>query len=85
MLAKTLSEYTGIRSTFESYIRVKYIKSQAKSSKQKRAIQIEGVFRLTKPIIAKHLVVFDDVLTTGSTLREFIETLAKDSQIEKYQ
>ncbi|AEB28272.1 ComF family protein [Francisella hispaniensis] len=83
VLAKTLSEYTGIRSTFENYARIKYTKSQAKSSKQKRAIQIKGVFSLTKPIKAKHLVVFDDVLTTGSTLREFIETLAKDSQIEK--
>ncbi|MBK2112295.1 ComF family protein [Francisella tularensis subsp. novicida FSC159] len=83
VLAKTLSEYAGISSTFENYARIKYTKSQAKSSKHKRATQIKGVFCLTKPVIAKHLVVFDDVLTTGSTLAEFIETLTKGSQIQK--
>ncbi|MDE5014628.1 hypothetical protein NAI47_11155, partial [Francisella tularensis subsp. holarctica] len=61
----------------------KYTKSQAKSSKHNMDTQIKGVFCLTKPVIAKHLVVFDDVLTTGSTIAEFIETLTQGSQIQK--
>lgn len=83
VLAKSLSEYTNIKTTFENYSRIKYTKSQAKSSKQTRALQIKGVFSLTKPFVAKHLLVFDDVLTTGSTLSEFIETITKVSQIEQ--
>lgn len=84
VLAKGLSEYASIPTTFESYSRIKYTKSQAKSSKQKRAEQIKGVFRLDNPIQAKHLLIFDDVLTTGSTMKEFIQTVVSDSSnIEK--
>lgn len=83
VLAQQLAEYSGIATTFENYSRVKYTKSQAKSSKQKRAEQIKGVFHLDKPIKAKHLLVFDDVLTTGSTMAEFIETISKGNNIDK--
>lgn len=83
VLANVLAEFTGVPTTFENYSRVKYTKSQAKSSKHKRAEQIKGVFSLDKPIMAKHLVIFDDVLTTGSTIKEFIETLLEGSQIGK--
>jgi len=41
------------------------------------------VFKLKKPITEKHLIVFDDVFTTGSTLKEFISTISKGSEIEK--
>lgn len=83
VIAKDLSEYTGITTTFKNYSRIKYTKSQAKSSKQKRSEQIKGVFKLDKPIVAKHLLIFDDVMTTGSTLNEFIKVITENSQIEK--
>jgi predicted amidophosphoribosyltransferase len=62
---------------------VKYTKPQSKSSKAQRAEQISGVFELTKPIVAKHLIVFDDVFTTGSTLKEFVATISNGSEIKK--
>lgn len=83
VLAQQLAKYSDIDTTFENYSRVKYTKSQAKSSKQKRAEQIKGVFHLDKPIKAKHLLVFDDVLTTGSTMAEFVEAISCGSEIEK--
>ncbi|GAB4221887.1 MAG: ComF family protein [Francisella sp.] len=83
ILANVLSKYTGIKTTFSNYKRIKYTKPQSKSSKHKRITQIKGVFKLTTPIVAKHLIVFDDVLTTGATLNEFIKTIIKGSQIEK--
>ncbi|API87751.1 amidophosphoribosyltransferase [Francisella uliginis] len=83
VLITELSEYTNIQKTFESYSRIKYTKSQAKSIRQKRVEQIKGVFILNKPITAKHLLIFDDVLTTGSTMQEFIQTIKENSQIEK--
>jgi len=82
-IVQKLSEHTALATTFENYSRIKYTKSQAKSSKDKRIQQINGVFRLDKPIRAKHLLVFDDVLTTGSTMNEFVETISKGSQIDK--
>lgn len=83
LLADKLAEYADIKTVFSNYSRIKYTKSQAKSSKQKRASQIKNVFKLNQPIKAKHLLVFDDVLTTGATIREFVETISKDSQIDK--
>ncbi|MED7820117.1 MULTISPECIES: ComF family protein [unclassified Francisella] len=83
VLITELSEYTNIPKTFESYSRIKYTKSQARSTKEKRAEQIKGVFILNKPIIAKHLLVFDDVLTTGSTVKEFIKAIKANSKIDK--
>ena len=83
VMAQSIAGKIGITTTFEHYKRVKYTKPQSKSSKAQRAEQILGVFELTKPITAKHLIVFDDVFTTGSTLKEFIETINAGSEIEK--
>lgn len=44
VVAKSLSEYTDIKLAFKNYVRIKYTKSQAKSLKQKRALQIKVVF-----------------------------------------
>lgn len=83
ILITELAQYTNIPQTFENYSRVKYTKSQAKSTRQNRIEQIKNVFVLNEPITAKHLLIFDDVLTTGSTMQEFIQTIEKNSQIDK--
>ncbi|AXA33226.1 ComF family protein [Francisella adeliensis] len=83
VIAQSIADKISITTTFEHYKRSKYTKPQSKSSKAQRAEQISGVFELTKPITAKHLIVFDDVLTTGSTLKEFIATIKEGSKIEK--
>ncbi|WP_150466655.1 ComF family protein [Francisella sp. SYW-9] len=83
VLITQLSQYTNIPETFENYSRARYTRSQSRSTRQKRLEQIKGVFVLKKPVVAKHLLVFDDVLTTGSTMQEFIQTIKKNSQIEK--
>ncbi|QIW11084.1 phosphoribosyltransferase family protein [Francisella sp. LA112445] len=83
VLISKLSQYTNIPETFGNYSRTKYTRSQSRSTRQKRLEQIKGVFVLKKPIVTKHLLIFDDVLTTGSTMQEFIQTIKKNSQIEK--
>ena len=67
---------------FTSYKRTKYTKSQAKSLKKERQNQIKNVFEVIKPINEKHIVIFDDVFTTGSTIKEFIKTLEKSELVE---
>ncbi|MED7787496.1 phosphoribosyltransferase family protein [Francisella sp. 19X1-34] len=83
VLITELSQYTNIPETFENYSRAKYTRAQSRSSREKRFEQIKDVFILNKPITAKHLLIFDDVLTTGSTMREFLQTIKKNSQMEK--
>ena len=83
VIAQSIAGKLNIVTTFTDYKRVKYTKPQSKSSKSQRVEQISGVFKLTKPIKAKHLIVFDDVLTTGSTLKEFIDTIKIGGEIER--
>ena len=83
VFAQYISESCGISTTFDHCKRVKYTKAQAKSSKERRSSQLAGVFKLVKPLKANHLLVFDDVLTTGSTLKEFISTIKAASEIKK--
>lgn len=83
VIAQSIAEKINIATTFADYKRAKYTKPQSKSSKSQRTEQISGVFKLTRSIKAKHLIVFDDVLTTGSTLKEFITTINAGSEIEK--
>ena len=83
VLMQGLSYHIFKPTTFDRYKRVKYAKAQAKSSKKSRISNIDGAFEMTKTIRVKHLLVFDDVLTTGSTLKEFIKTINPRGNIEK--
>ena len=83
ILGSFLAECVSIEPDFANYKRVRYTKAQAKSSKENRHKQISGVFEVVKPIQSKHLIVFDDVLTTGATLAEFIATIKANSNIDK--
>ncbi len=83
VIAQEIADNLSIDTTFDSYKRVKYSKAQAKSSKEARTTNIDGAFTLTKEINCNHLLVFDDVYTTGSTLHEFIKTICNGSMIKK--
>lgn len=70
---------------FKGIYRNRYTAPQSKSSKTQRAEQLKQVFSQRHPIYAKHLLIFDDVFTTGSTVRCLIDALManSDNQIEK--
>lgn len=55
--------------------RKKYTKPQAKSDYEARQKQLKQVFAQKKKIHAAHLLVIDDVITTGATIKAFIHTL----------
>ena len=65
--------------------RHKYTKPQAKSSYEQRQSQMHHVFKQKTVISAKHLLIIDDVYTTGATLKALIECLQSNSSnhIEK--
>ncbi|APC97642.1 ComF family protein [Francisella frigiditurris] len=83
LLANKLADCINIEPNFKACKRKKYTKAQAKSSKKDREMQIRNVFELTQSIKSKHLVVFDDVFTTGSTLKELIKTVKLSRDIKK--
>ncbi len=62
----------------ESLVKVKNTKFQMELSKDERSINLKGAFRLKKELKAGNVLVFDDVLTTGSTIMEIYDTLKNE-------
>ncbi|QRR02965.1 ComF family protein [Dyadobacter sandarakinus] len=55
--------------------RTKYTQTQTGKSKSERRSNVNGVFKVTQPIDTGTIILVDDVLTTGATLEECINTL----------
>lgn len=68
LFAKILSDHFNIPFDFELLKRNKNSQSQAKKNRDLR-LKNENVFELNKNIEAKHILLIDDVCTTGSTLQ----------------
>lgn len=68
-LAKGISRVTGIPVDLTSVVREKYTESQTQKSAYERWENMNGVFRLLRPerFVGKHILLVDDVLTTGAT------------------
>jgi ComF family protein len=71
-LAKVVSELTGVAVAHGALRRVKATPQQVGLSKNERAENVQGAFRVPKEaksqIAGRHLVLVDDVLTSGSTV-----------------
>lgn len=81
-LVRATSLQLKIPLDFTSCLRKKNTAAQTSLKESERKRNLHQAFSLTKPILAKHIAVFDDVITTGSTMREFCKMLAKNG-IEK--
>lgn len=70
IIAKGLSETTGLPVSTNNLIRVVYNPTQTKRSKTQRWENVKDIFKVTNPLLfeRKHLLLVDDVITTGSTL-----------------
>ncbi len=81
LLAQTLSTATSIPTETKAIVRVKETKPQAKcSSKTQRIQNIQKAFKLAKPALLreKTIILVDDVVTTGSTVREIVREIRKE-------
>jgi ComF family protein len=75
MLAEGFSNATGIPWSATALERVKHTATQTGKSKTERQENVKGVFSAREPISHKHVIIIDDVLTTGATLEECVQTL----------
>ena len=79
MIAQGLS--TSMKKPYnpEAVERIVATKTQTSKTRFDRWINVEGVFKVTKPesLIGKHLLVVDDVVTTGATSESFMQELLK--------
>lgn len=68
-IARGVSQVTGIPMDTSSVVREKHTDTQTHKSTYERWENVDGIFRLHHPegFVGKHVLIIDDVLTTGST------------------
>ena len=68
-IARGITAVTGIPIDTESILRKKNTETQTRKSVFERRDNVEGIFELQHPetLAGKHILIVDDVLTTGST------------------
>ncbi len=80
-LAKGLSNYTGIAIDNNSLVRSRESTTQTRKQQFARWENVASIFELTPTAQArlegKHILVIDDVITTGATLEAVYEPLSK--------
>lgn len=84
MLAKGISMATGIPYTSKAIERTTFKQSQTRLNKWERMENVSNSFRLLKPELlkGKHILLIDDVITTGATMRSCVEALTEAEGIK---
>ena len=82
LVAKEFAKLTGYEINENLVIRVKDTKPQYKLSKAQRAKNLKGAFEAIKENFSgqtdKNFLIFDDILTTGSTISEITKLFHKN-------
>ena len=75
LLAEGFSNATGIPWSATALERIKHTATQTGKSKTERRENVRGVFVVRENVTLKNVIIIDDVLTTGATLEECVQTL----------
>ncbi len=84
-LAAGMSAGTKVKVNTNNLIRTKNTMSQTKHSRFERWSNTEGIFMVNNPELfaGKHILLIDDILTTGSTLESCAKTILKSCEGSK--
>lgn len=79
LIARGLSDSAGIALETTALVRAAVSSTQTRRSRYDRWTNVEGIFRVTceTAIEGKHLLLVDDVITTGSTIEACVNELRK--------
>lgn len=83
VIAKTVSKNFSIEMKTNCIRRIRNNKSQTSMSKTERWTNVENIFKLKNSTIleGKHILLVDDLVTTGASLNSCIKTLSKVKDI----
>ena len=78
-IAKGISEVTGIPVSNKWVKRVKNNETQTHKSASERLNNVQNIFQVRSSIPAHHILLVDDVITTGATLTSLAQTILKEN------
>ncbi|SIS48140.1 ComF family protein [Neptunomonas antarctica] len=81
MIARYLSQQLKIPLLLNRLQKIKHTKSQSRLTAKQRRANLDNAFSYNGPIL-RHVVLIDDVVTTGTTIKE-ISKILKNSGIER--
>ena len=81
LIAKGISQITGIKMRTDLIRRIKNTSTQTKMNRKERIINMKNAFRLNKEISNKTIILIDDVFTTGTTMNSVAEILKSKDNI----
>ena len=79
-----IADATGLSVNFDTLIRKVVSATQTKRSRYERWTNVEGIFQITdtRSIAGKHILLVDDVITTGSTIESCTNELLKLERVK---
>lgn len=83
IICEGISSVTGLKVETDALVRPVKTQTQTKRSRYDRWTNVEGIFRVADPekLRGKHVLLVDDVITTGSTIESCVNELAKIGEI----
>ena len=75
LLALRLGKLSGKRVMVDGLNRIRATPAQGHLKRKERADNVKGAFTVTADVKAKHILLIDDVVTTGSTVNECAKVL----------
>ena len=83
-ISSGISAVTGLPVNTESLIRIVISATQTNRSRYDRWTNVEGIFRVSSAasIRGKHILLVDDVITTGSTIESCVNELLKVEEVK---
>ena len=84
MLARGISDVTSLPILGDAVVRVIDNPSQTQLSAVQRLGNVRDIFEISQPgsLMGKHILVVDDVITTGATVRSLLETVSKQVNLQ---
>lgn len=79
LIADGLSEVTGLQVNITAVLRSVATSTQTKRTRYDRWVNVEGIFEVADPksLEGKHILLVDDVITTGSTMESCVNAILK--------
>ena len=83
-ISSGISEVAGLPVELKSLIRISVSDTQTRRSRYDRWMNVEGIFGVTDPEVfrGKHILLVDDVITTGSTFESCVAALLKIENVK---